>query len=270
MISAVLSVSYPGPSSSCLFPLQFSVSVNPEYLLQLTGSVQRHLWQCLCPFFYSTKTPNTTSISSHYLSPLLSTHNNTMCASQLTSGQHVRGNPISLIPALFRWHTANEHRNLPSIIKPDHCLSRKFPSDPEREFFSDAMAPNPMEETLVTFHLNALLPGPAQQSLGHVTSQPSTQSYEAHTGIPVLPDSWMLSWKKSWFPGESRCPSGQETVLSYRPRQTGLMIPCSQWLKYVSQIYWGSLQQLLSAFGLCLILDRPCEIQTGWLFPDLW
>lgn len=54
------------------------------------------------------------------------------------------------------------------------------------------MAPNLMEETLVTFHLNALLSGPAQQSLGHVTPlnpESSTQSYEAHAGIPVLPDS---------------------------------------------------------------------------------
>lgn len=69
---------------------------------------------------------------------------------------HLTGNPAGTIPAPATSHSDNTDAYaklqvlIPSITQPDHCLSRKLPSDPDREFFSDAT-----EEAAP--HTNALL-----------------------------------------------------------------------------------------------------------------
>lgn len=115
-----------------------------------------------------------------------------------------------------------------------------------------------------------------QQSLSHMTSLnpgSSTQSYQAHNaaGFPVLPvkDECFYQgksprWKYS-SPWEDRksCWTVGLVWLAWWPSAI-------KGHKSFSQIYWHSLRQLLSVFGLGLILGQTCEIETGWpLFSEL-
>lgn len=193
------------------------------------------------------------------------------------------GNPTGMIPApatlITRTRTRNckcKWRHASSLHHWAWSLSeQKIPFWPWEGIFQWRDIPKATEEAAL--HMNALLSRLAQQSLSHMTSLnpgSSTQSYQAHNpaGFPVLPEK-----DECFHQGKSESQvkvlvplGGQETLLDWGPHRTGLMTPCSKWHESVSQICRDSLQQLLSVFGLGLILDQTREIGAGWpLFPEL-